>query len=626
MPKMIEKPFVTVSGKRILFETDLHLRLSQDLPQEGVEWRKDSDGSPKYVYSDVTFIDFGEQKPSGCEAGQASSKPVAETKECTTDTREDLVPTKASDTQDQSKASDTTTTKDDEDLEAQQFKDQAEISQAFFNKRLLGQPILHTYWADKTDFEVDDKKTQFEDWIGKVQASTCTEWAIIVIEDGDFKAQIGTALFKSKLQSSTSQANTSSSSISSVSSASTASFLDRVKKGLSTIFQSDTNSDRWLTLVNQSRPNDTKVQDSYTQFTKRFRNLIVASFLKQVELYEEQLRVRREMKYVKNWDFMSYFLMHGELAVAFESLTLFDEASTQYDMLNNLFSEYIASLGFNRKDDVLYDNWTDFTRWHGLCLDLNCDQSVQLHRRIIEKRASLLDMRCYLFSKKCDLMLLQNQPWRVAASTLTFMHDCLREHQIRGIDKVPGALSCWMFISAIEVLQKCECYSCTSTMENYSYYTVDIWDCARRQLLVLGRLTNRMPDSNPSENDVKTIERLLAGLGDDPHKGQSYQKNDISPHARLKDALAGKEKFAKHLIDISEITLGIYKHIGKKRHALLIGKELAEFYIAQGNTTRALPFLLDMEKLLKVEKWEVLIRDIQRLISKCKTTDKQPES
>jgi hypothetical protein len=53
----------------------------------------------------------------------------------------------------------------------------------------------------------------------------------------------------------------------------------------------------------------------------------------------------------------------------------------------------------------------------------------------------------------------------------------------------------------------------------------------------------------------------------------------MSPQGRLKEALSGQEAFLKHYLEISELTMGTYKHIGRMRFARLIGKELAQLYL-----------------------------------------------
>jgi len=652
MTKILDKPLVTISGKKSLFRSDLHQRIVRDLPQEGIEWRRQLDGCTKSVYVDVDFVDFDVDSversserlarlsltninPNSSE--KLTRIPSAED-HVSNDTNQSIAP-KDVDSISSHGANEQLT--DGQDFKISSPKDVSpsndhpdepsckegvqstptdhvnQISEAFFSQRLLGRPILHTYWVDKSDYESESQKAQFDDWIGQVQASTCTEWAIVIVEDGELKTQIGTALFKSKLQSSTNRANMSSTSINSLSQHSS-SFLDRMKKGLSTILQLEVDSDRWLTLINQERTsNDSKVQESYVNFLKKLRNVIMASFSKQIELFEEQLRVQREMRIHPNWDFLNYFSKQEELAFAFEYLTLFDEALVQYDFVDALFSEYISSPSFNRDQEPLYDKWTSFKSWPPLCLDMGNEHSKLLRKKIIDREASLLEFRNYLFAKRCDLMLMQNEPWRVAASTGIFIHNCISEHRLLNISTPPGALNCWSFVSSLEILQRCECYSCTSTMENYSSNTVDLWNNARQDLADLGKMLKLISKDGAQRGDEELRNLLLKGLILNPIGGKPYQRDEISPLERLTDALGSCEKFEKHLIEISELTLGTYKHIGRKRHALFVGKNLADFYLARGNPAKALPFFNDLDRHFMSEIWEPLIADNRRNISLC---------
>lgn len=43
----------------------------------------------------------------------------------------------------------------------------------------------------------------------------------------------------------------------------------------------------------------------------------------------------------------------------------------------------------------------------------------------------------------------------------------------------PGGIACWVFLSALEILHKCERYSDSSQLDLYSYYTVGLWSYAR---------------------------------------------------------------------------------------------------------------------------------------------------
>ena len=53
----------------------------------------------------------------------------------------------------------------------------------------------------------------------------------------------------------------------------------------------------------------------------------------------------------------------------------------------------------------------------------------------------------------------------------------------------------------------------------------------------------------------------------------------MSPQERLKNALSSSDDFLRNYLEITELTMGTYKHIGYIRSARLIGKELSELYL-----------------------------------------------
>lgn len=631
----LEKPLVTVSGQKGLLNSNFYSRILQDLPSEEIEWRRRLDSNAKSVYVDVDFVDFDVhfvQRQEMLEADHVDKirlSSISDYHSNLSNEKESNL-NAATPNQDLNGLNEENLDRGNSINSSTKESESQQISEAFFTAtKLLGHPILHTYWTDKSDIENENQKLQFDEWIGKVQASSCTEWAIIVIEDGDLRGHLGTALFKSKLTSTNSVSNVSTSSntssIVSMSQMTTSSLLDKIKTGFNSMFHND--SERWLTIINQDRLPDSKAQESYWNFIKKFRNVTLSAFSKQIELLEEKLRIQRDLRNSKAWNFLNYFTMQEELANAFEFLTLFDEALVQYDLLDALFSEFLKNPDIT--NDHLYKQWISFTSWQTLCLDPNSNVSKELRQRIIDKKASLLDMRNYLFARQCDLMLLQNQPWKVASSALIFLQNCLVEHQTLNIASPPGSLSCWIFTSALEVLARCECYSCTSTMENYSYYTVDTWNYARKKLFELGVICGLLPSSiqdggkqDGSINCVDTaklVEELLSGLGPEVINDKKISSDgSLSPRRRLEEALSSRADFAKHYIEISELTLGTYKHIGRKRHALQVGIDLAQFYIAQGSFAKAIPFLLDMETEVRAGKWETLIADIGLYLDICK--------
>ncbi|KAJ6215652.1 hypothetical protein RDWZM_010152 [Blomia tropicalis] len=231
---------------------------------------------------------------------------------------------------------------------------------------------------------------------------------------------------------------------------------------------------------------------------------------------------------------------------------------------------------------------------------------------------SLIDFRNYLFARQCHLLCLLNKPWELASRALPFLQTCVTELKLLEISIAPGGIACWVFTSVLEILHKCERYSDSSQLESYSYHTVGLWSYARDMLAELGTLCNLMPGSidmklNSSAHLHRMVE-LIAGMGADPHLNTS---DGGSAQERLKDALSSSESFLKNYLEVTELTMGTYKHIGHIRSARLIGKELSELYLKLNKPQQALPFLLDLYNLFQAEQWPMLRIDASKLLAQC---------
>lgn len=77
-------------------------------------------------------------------------------------------------------------------------------------------------------------------------------------------------------------------------------------------------------------------------------------------------------------------------------------------------------------------------------------------------------------------------------------------------------------------------------------------------------------------NYPRTSSRFVV---DDPLRLPRADQVPPSPQARLKEALSTPDAYLKNYLEISELTMGTYKHIGRLRFARLIGLELASLYM-----------------------------------------------
>ena len=79
---------------------------------------------------------------------------------------------------------------------------------------------------------------------------------------------------------------------------------------------------------------------------------------------------------------------------------------------------------------------TDGANWLGsFCAPVQNWSGLMLRRPIdMEKRdsiqrgeASLLDLRSYLFSRQCTLLIFLQRPWEVTQRALELLHNCVQE-------------------------------------------------------------------------------------------------------------------------------------------------------------------------------------------------------
>lgn len=249
--------------------------------------------------------------------------------------------------------------------------------------------------------------------------------------------------------------------------------------------------------------------------------------------------------------------------------------------------------------------------WHGLYLSNQV--SFKLREKLKESKGNFLELRNYLFSRQCELLLLQHMPWQVANRSLPFLQNCVSELRQLEIKLLPGAVDCWVFLSASEILLICERYNDSSQMDSYSKNTIDVRAYSRRKLEELGKICGLVPGMQSKSDHLHYVVTLISGMGEDKHSDTS----SISAQTRLKDSLSSPESFLKNYLEFSELTMGTYKHIGRLREARLVGKELAEIYIKLGKYQLALSFLLDLEKIFMQEKWLTLLSNIRKKILKC---------
>ena len=81
-----------------------------------------------------------------------------------------------------------------------------------------------------------------------------------------------------------------------------------------------------------------------------------------------------------------------------------------------------------------------------------------------------------------------------------------------------------------------------------------------------------MPDMEPSSDQLQLVVQLVSGMGHN-----TLLDAPGSPMAKLREALSSKNAFQKLYMEVSELAISTYKHIGRLRSARVIGRDLARY-------------------------------------------------
>lgn len=267
----------------------------------------------------------------------------------------------------------------------------------------LNKPLLHTFWTDVSD--VDVYKTSLKDeitsWLFKLKESNISDWFVIHVDNSESrKANKATKLLPRS------------------------SVIDKIKSD----FPSLKNSvERCISIIDPQRT-DSKASESFHQFLNRLRSLLLVSYSRQLSKHEELVRSQRENRTAKDWDFFDFFFLQEELAFAFEMLSLYEDALVQYDELDALFSQFVINSNLGDMYPWLQKLSDNCDTWHGLCLSPGVVKLIRVELQ--QRKGTLLDLRCYLFSRQCELLLLLNKPWELASRSLPFLQNCVNELNI----------------------------------------------------------------------------------------------------------------------------------------------------------------------------------------------------
>ncbi|XP_013166205.1 PREDICTED: trafficking protein particle complex subunit 10 [Papilio xuthus] len=444
---------------------------------------------------------------------------------------------------------------------------------------LLKRPILHIFWTDCVD--IDYYKTTLRDevetWLKQMEKNGVTDWMVVLVETYDIRKA-------NKLLPRTT-------------------VLDKIKADFAVKHQED----RFLSVINPIK-SEARSADSWRSLVAKIRHFVLVAYNKALIKFEEHMREQREKRNDPEWDFCSYFILQEQLAFVLEMLGLYEEALVQYDELDALFSQFVLNSNVAESPKWLDTFRQPITSWQAVRLTALIPQ--HLRELIIKKKASLLDFRSYLYQRQSAMLLLMYKPWEIASRCLSTVHNTLVELSLLGASTVDGAAACWAQLACAETWRACDrlaASAATNPSPNAHGNALELCTATQAPLLhnakdklhELGKLCGLLPGSpDPTSEQLHLVVMLSAGMGD-----SEANNAQPTPTDRLKEALCSKTSFQQYYLELAELAMGTYKHIGRLRFARQIGRDLASFYSELGETGKAVLFLTDALRSYEEEGW-----------------------
>lgn len=472
---------------------------------------------------------------------------------------------------------------------------------------IIEHPILHLYITECNDVDTykSTVKEDVDNWLKILISYGICDWMILVVETVDIKKT------KNILTRTT--------------------VLDRIRTDLAS-----KNGDRCISILNPLKY-EMKATESYRCFLQRIRHLMLCGYNRTINKYEELIRANRETRNQDGWCFIKYFLLQEELAFVLQMLGLHSEALIQYDELDAMFSQFILNSMFGEKPKWLDVFQRPFSSFHGITMSNR--HLKEIRRKIEEKSITLLEFRSYLFERQAIILEAADKTSEIAERLLPFLFATVRELEALKIEMIDGALACWEFVCALEVLDVCETAIEADNSSNIFKYTAPIWNLAKDKLYELGKLCGLLPGFTPTSEQLHTVVQLSAGIGDSYEETDRAliiidnktsemlleQKRSISPNRkpkksateRLKEALGSNQSFQKLYLELSELAISTYKHVSRLRSARLVGLDLGNFYCNLSEPNKAVSFFTDLMRELKAENWNNLASQTLLELANC---------
>lgn len=454
---------------------------------------------------------------------------------------------------------------------------------------IIDQPVLYIYCTECNDVEAYKAtlREEIDLWMKALANFGVEDWMILLVETLDVKKT------KNILPRTT--------------------VLDKIRLDFGA-----KQGDRVISIMNPSKF-ESKATESFRTMVQRIRHLMLTGYNRNINRYEELIRQTRDNRQKEGWSFMKYFLQQEDLAFVLEMLGLHTEALVQYDELDAMFSQFILNSVYTDKPGWLSSFEQPCNFFCGI--NLSKRQLANIRAKIIDGTLTLLELRTYVLERQCTLLNASDRPWEIAERLMPFLYATEKEIEILSVELPEGALACWEFVCAMEILNLCDTVQESKDIYKCSQHSAAIWNLAKDKLYELGEMGGLLSKQTPTSEQIHKFVLLTAGLETEVDQGKasprSVRKAKRTAVEQLKEALSSNRSFQKLYLELAELAISTFKHVSRLRFAKLVGYDLGDFYTSLNELQKAVIFYTDILRELKLESWTFLVGQILLKLAVC---------
>ncbi|CAL4132055.1 unnamed protein product, partial [Meganyctiphanes norvegica] len=458
-------------------------------------------------------------------------------------------------------------------------------------RTILGQPIFHTYWTHCLDVEAYKSGTResLTAWFTQLRQYGITDWMVVLVETPDTRKG-------NKLLPRTT-------------------VLDKIKSDFG-----GKQAERCVSLIDPQKTDTRGTVESWQTLLTKMRHLLMVAYNRALNRPHFSTKHDQIRNTEDKWllFFFFFFLLRKDWSYIFSCLASYGQNIVPIDEKTEIYSAFgsigtpLASPGFE---------YIQPCQNFGVLRPASAATTpVQGGSRL--KGGNLTQYHIFSY-RECIRLALDfdlDKPHQVASRSLTFLQNTVGELRILDVGMEEGGVACWGLLSCLEIINTLARYKEPQTTDAHALHTAPLWAYARDKLHKLGFLCGLQPGCDTNSAQLHTVIALVCGMGNDPHcqdEPDHPHTPAITPMTRLKEALSSPNTFKKHFLDVSEVAISTYKHIGRIRSARLIGRDLADFYMKLGEPQKAATFLSDQLNTFLEEGWPTLITKTQKELNTC---------